>query len=142
MATPQTPRAPRSPLARYAPFIAVVVVIAIVAVVIGIVGERQEDKKEAVTHQHDARPVSRRSPTSRSSTTRRRRQGTLDEVHVAAQLRHDDRARRDPDPATRRRACPKFTGDNGGATVARRDRRHDQDRLLHRRSPTRRSTRC
>ena len=27
---------------------------------------------------------------------------------------------------------PEANGDNGGATVARRDRRHDQDRLLHR----------
>ena len=121
----------RSPLARYAPLIAVVVVIAIVAVVIGIVGERQDDKKES---------VSTDTTTRRSADVRRRPdllqrgegQGHARQVHVAAELRHDDRAR------SRSRSCnpppcvPAVHRRQRRRDVAGRDRRHDQDRVLHR----------
>ena len=104
---------------------------------------RQQEEQEGVGHhQHDrARPadVLRRADLLQRGEGRRARS----RKYTWQQLRHHDRN------ASRSRSCipppcvPRTsTRQQRRRDVAGRHRRHDQDRLLHRRSPTRRSTRC
>ena len=90
MATPQTPRPQRSPLARYAPCIAVVVVVAIVAVIIGVLSGGDDDKN--VTTTTTANTGKQSFANVPVLYNEAKAAGTLDEVHVAGELRHRDRA--------------------------------------------------
>ena len=134
MATPQTPQPARDRRStRYAPFIAVVVVVAIVVVVIAVVSERQR-RQEATTSvaRHGRQRLGDAGLRRRPDLLQRGQgEGNARQVHVAAHCDTTTGRVAIPilEPAAVRRRVHRR---QRRRDVAGRDRRHDQDRLLHR----------